>query len=69
MQNIDGFLFTDLDSEDEAWVSVRARERIIALGLGVKHNGDLDVAFQREDCKRLVKALEDAIKRAEAKDS
>lgn len=65
MHDSDGFQFTDLDSGDVAWAFVRAREGIIALGLGVKHNGDLDVAFQIEDCKRLIKALSEAVRIAE----
>lgn len=38
--------FTDRDSGDEAMAFVRCVDRLIAIGLVVKENGDLDIALE-----------------------
>lgn len=49
--------FIDLDSTSSAYWSVRRLPDMIALGLSIEANGDIDVAFDRSTAKAIAVAL------------
>jgi hypothetical protein len=61
MQVVAGIQLVDAGSGDEGWVFVRAGDGPVALDLSLRGDGDLELAFDREVCARVVRALERAI--------
>lgn len=61
MTQIDTIEFVDLDARDEALIIVRASTNQVALCISKKQDGDIEVSFGVEECKRLMEALQQAI--------
>ena len=53
--------FEDLDEHDEALVIVRYDEDRVVLGLSLRANGDLQVVMTKEDGRRVLQALSEAV--------
>jgi hypothetical protein len=60
MQQILGLEFQDAGTEENAWVGVRIAESSIGLARSLEHDGDVEIFFSIDVCKRLVEALEQA---------
>lgn len=56
MSKTDG-TFTDLDSSSSAYWNVRRLPGMIALGLSIETNGDIDVAFDATTARQIATAL------------
>jgi hypothetical protein len=66
MQQIAYIPFMDADSGDQAFAIVRAQPGLVALGLSLQSDGDLEVVFGAEECKQLISALHEALNVCEA---
>jgi hypothetical protein len=53
--------FTDIDANDEALAIVRCDENCVVVVLSLKSDGDIQVAMNKEDAKKLTEALEKAV--------
>lgn len=60
MQDVASFQFVDIDSEDEAWIFIRAESGRVALGVSLKDDGDYTLAFGENECELLIEALQRA---------
>ena len=60
MNQISSINFTDLDSGDHAYISIRSQKNMIALCLSLENSSDVEVFFNLETCDLLLKALQDA---------
>jgi hypothetical protein len=47
----------DLETESEAFMILRATESGVAVGIGIRADGDLDFSVSLEDARRLGEAL------------
>ena len=54
-------LFVDADSDDEVYAAIRVDGDRIHLALSLRSNGDVEVSLRRDECARLVEALQQAI--------
>jgi nitrate reductase NapAB chaperone NapD len=61
MKQINTIQFTDIDSNDEALIIVRASEEYIALCISKREDGDIEVVFQSKEGEMLLEALQQAI--------
>lgn len=66
MQLVDIMDFVDRDSEDNASFYVRAGDGLIALGMSLRRDGDMEVASDVAECEQLRSLLEQAITVANA---
>jgi hypothetical protein len=66
MVNVATIKFVDCDSDEEALAIVRASRGIVALGISLIHDGDIEVVMKSEDCDRLLDALQQALAVAKA---
>jgi hypothetical protein len=64
MKHVSTLKFRDLDSADNGIAILRVGQGMIAIGLGLEKNGDLDIALSKEDALRFVSALQLAIENA-----
>ena len=53
--------FNDLDTSDEALITVRYDEASVVVGLSLKSNGDMQVVMRKEEANALIEALKKAI--------
>lgn len=61
MKEIATIQFTDAQTGDNALATVRASAEAIGLGLSLRSNGDVEVFLLREDCEKLITALQRAV--------
>ena len=61
MENVTTIQFSDIVSGDEALVLLRAEQGMLALGLSLRKNGDLEVILGSAECDKLMAALERAM--------
>jgi len=54
--------FNDLDTLQEALVIVRYDDRCVVVALSHKETGDLQVVMNKDDARRLLEALNAAVK-------
>jgi len=64
LENIGTLEFVDLDSNDKAFAFVRASDGVVALGLTLEKDGDIDVLLPLETCRSLIDLLNSALKTA-----
>jgi hypothetical protein len=49
--------FKDADSRDDAFVSVRYDDSVVALAVSLKQSGDIEVFMSKQDAKALLESL------------
>ena len=54
--------FQDLDTKQEALVTVRFDDSCVVIGLSHKEDGDLQVVMSKEEAIRVMEALKAAVK-------
>lgn len=61
--------FIDHDSNDEAYVFIRAERDLIAVGFSLKEDGDMELVLSSEEWQQVLVHLQRAIEIAQAPDS
>ena len=61
MQQINHINFIDVESQDEAFVLVRAGAGIVGLTLPLKEDGDIEVFLGLSECEQLLLSLQKAV--------
>jgi hypothetical protein len=61
MKEVATVRFLDAESGDEAWVIVRASDKIVGVAFTLKSNGDFEVFLERDDCRSLIAELQRAL--------
>jgi hypothetical protein len=56
-----GVEFEDVSASDTAWVGVRIIDQKIGIALSLRNDGDMEVLFSTDICKRIIKGLEQAL--------
>jgi len=64
VESIGTLEFVDLDSNDNAFAFVRASDGVVALGLCLEKDGDIDVLLPLETCRSLIDLLNSALQTA-----
>jgi len=60
MKNIATLQFIDAETGDDGLAVVRASARAVSLALSLRANGDTEVFLSKQDCRKLIAALEQA---------
>ena len=63
LEDVGSIAFSDGDSGEDGWIFVRRGQGVIAMGLTLARNGDIDVALPRESVLQLIRILQEAIER------
>ena len=64
LKSIGTLEFVDLESNDNAFAFVRASEGVVALGLSLEKDGDIDLLLPLETCRSLIDLLNSALQTA-----
>ena len=65
MEQIATLSFKSPDKAETAWIVIRAKDGLIGLAVSLETDGDVEVFLGPDDCRRIVDALRDGVKRAE----
>lgn len=61
MREVATVVFTDVETSDEGVAIVRESPHGVALALSLASDGDVEVFLSRDDAKRVIAALQEAI--------
>ena len=61
MREVATVVFTDVETSDEGIAIVRESPRGVALALSLASDGDVEVFLSRDDAKKVIAALQEAI--------
>ena len=69
MKEVATLNFIDHDSNDEAYVFIRAERDLIAVGFSLMEDGDMELVLRSKEWQQVLVHLQRAIEIAEAPDS
>lgn len=69
MKEVATLNFIDQDSNDEAYIFIRAERDLIAVGFSLQQDGDMELVLRSDEWRQVLVHLQRAIEIAEAPDS
>ncbi len=65
IENVGNFTYHDAIADDEIYVAVRVSDEAKAafLCISMKSNGDVDVALNAENCEKIIRMLQESMKK------
>ena len=69
MREVVTLKFFDYDSNDEAYIIIRAEKALVAVAFSLKEDGDMELVLHNEAWRQVLIHLQRALEIAEAPDS